>query len=180
MPFQGHGWGYRYLHGFLGSLSLIAAQGWICVTDRGAQTSRTPTLAFLLSVLLSLFVLVPWHAYQVHAFVEPYASAVEAIEHSGAEVVVIDPTDIWYGEDLVRNDPFLRTPPKVLSLPRLDETRLSELCRRYDVAIFDQADAWRLGLRIVPSLPVMAEQDSKLRALARSLGCGRPVLGNRP
>ena len=35
MPFQGHGWGYRYLHGLLGSFSLIAAQGWIYVTDRG-------------------------------------------------------------------------------------------------------------------------------------------------
>jgi hypothetical protein len=175
MPYQGHGWGYRYLHGFLGSLALIAAQGWVRVTSRGTQASRAPALAVSLSALVSLFVLLPWRAYQVHAFVNPYASAVAAIGHSGAEVVIVDPTDIWFGEDLVRNDPFLRTPPKVLSLPRLDETRLSELCRRGDVAIFDREDAQRLGMRIVQSLPDMASQDRKLRTLARSLGCGRPI-----
>ncbi|MEA3021330.1 MAG: hypothetical protein QOK01_182, partial [Alphaproteobacteria bacterium] len=179
MPFQGHGWGYRYLHGFLGSFSLIAAQGWIYVTNRGTRSSRTPALALWLSTLLSLVVLLPWHAYQAHAFVKPYASAVEAIEHSGAEVAIIDATDIWYGEDLVRNDPFLRASPKVLSLWNLDEARLSELCRRYDVTIFDQGDARQLGLRIVPSPPVVAEHNSKLRTLARSLGCGRPIIANR-
>jgi hypothetical protein len=178
MPFQGHGWGYRYLHGFLGSLSLIAAQGWIHVTDRGPLTARTPILALSSSVLLSLFVLLPWRAYQVHAFVEPYASAAESIKHSSAGVVIVDATDIWYGEDLVRNDPFLGASPKVLSLWNLDEARLSELCRRYDVAIFDQIGARRLGIRIVPSLPVMAEHNSKLRALAPSLGCGRPLIGD--
>jgi hypothetical protein len=179
MPYQGHGWGYRYLHGFLGSLALIAAQGWIWVTGRGTQASRAPALAVLLSALGSLFVLLPWQAYQVHAFVNPYASAVAAIEHSGAEVVIVDPTDIWFGEDLVRNDPFLRTAPKVLSLPRLDETRLSELCRRGDVAIFDREDAQRLGMRIVQSQPDMVNQDRKLRTAARSLGCGRPVSVSR-
>jgi hypothetical protein len=114
----------------------------------------------------------------VHAFVRPYASAVAAIEGANADVIIVDPTDIWYGEDLVRNDPFLRTKPKVLSLPRLDEMRLGELCRRYDVAIFDRADAQRLGLRIVASPPVMAAQDAKLRAFAHSLSCGRPIAGN--
>jgi hypothetical protein len=179
MPFQGHGWGYRYLHGFLGSLSLIAAQGWIHVTERGPRTARTPALALSSSVLLSLFVLLPWRAYQVHAFVGPYASAAEAIKHASADVAIVDATDIWYGEDLVRNDPFLHASPKVLSLWNLDEARLSELCRRYDVAIFDQGDARQLGLRMVPSPLVMAEHNSKLRTLARSLGCGRPIIANR-
>src|SRR5205085_7955168 len=27
LPWQGHGWGYRYLHGFLGSLCLLAGHG---------------------------------------------------------------------------------------------------------------------------------------------------------
>jgi hypothetical protein len=175
LAFQGHGWGYRYLHGFLGGLSLMAAQGWICITDRKTQPSRAPALAMALSVVVSLGVLLPWRAYQVSAFIKPFSSAVAAIEHSGAEVVIVDPTDVWYGEDLVRNDPFLDTPPIVLSLPRLDETRLSELCRRYDVAIFDREDAQRLGMRIVQSLPGMANQDRKLRTLARSLGCGHAI-----
>jgi len=178
-PFQGHGWGYRYLHGFLGALSLLAAQGWTRLTDRDAQRSNVPALAVSLSVLLSLFVLLPWRAYQVNAFIKPYAAAMASIEHSDADVVIVDTTDVWYGEDLVRNDPFLRKTPKVLSLRRLDEALLGGLCRRYDVAIFDRADAQRLGLRIVPTPADVVDLDSKLRALARSLNCGRPVLASR-
>jgi hypothetical protein len=141
--------------------------------------ARTPALALWSSVLLSLVVLLPWRAYQVHGFVAPYAAASEAIRQAGADVVIVDPTNIWFGQDLVRNDPFLRRPPKVLSLPKLDEARLTDLCRRYDVAIFDRDDAGKLGIRLVPALPATAEQDSKLRSLARSLGCGHPVAGGR-
>jgi hypothetical protein len=176
MPFQGHGWGYRYLHGMLGSFSLIAAQGWISLTSRDAPMSRGPALAFVLNAAFSLLVLLPWHAYQVHAFVKPFAAAVAAIEHSADDVVVVDRTDIWYGEDLVRNDPFLRTAPKVLSLSQLDAAQLTQLCRRYRVAFFDRDDARRLGMQIVLDA---ADQNRSLRALARSLRCGRALLGNR-
>ncbi len=177
MPFQGHGWGYRYLHGFLGSFSLIAAQGWIAVTDRGSQAAKQATYALAASVLVSLLVLLPWRAYQVRAFVDPYASAIEAIRHADADVVLVDPTDIWYGEDLARNDPFLKARPKILSLPYLDETQLADLCRRYDVAVFDRDDARRFGIPIVTSTLVMAEQDRKLRRMAHSWGCGHPIGG---
>jgi hypothetical protein len=176
MPFQGHGWGYRYLHGFLGGLALMAAQGWIRVTDGGEKTARTPGLALGASVLVSLLVVLPWQAYQVHAFVEPYVAASRAIARAKADIVIVDPAGIWYGQDLVRNDPLLRTRPKVLGLPWLDATHLAELCRRYDVAIFDRADARRLGMRTVSSPPVLTERDAKLRALAQSLSCGRPLL----
>jgi hypothetical protein len=156
----------------------MAAQGWICITDRKARPSRAPALAMSLSVVVSLGVLLPWRAYQVSAFIKPYASAVAAIEHSSAKVVIVDATDILYGQDLVRNDPFLRAPQRMLSLQKLDEVRLDDLCRRYDVAIFDSTDAQRLGIAIVASLPDVAEHNAKLRALARSSGCGRPILGN--
>jgi hypothetical protein len=178
MPFQGHGWGYRYLHGFLGGLALIAAQGWICLTDGGEKPSRTPALVLAASVVVSLVVVLPWQAYQVHAFVAPYASAVTAIERAKADVVLVDPVDIWYGEDLVRNDPFLRVPPKVLSLPRLDEPRLRALCQRYGVAIFDRDDARRLGIRGMPNPASVVEHDRALRALAQHLNCGHSLLGS--
>jgi hypothetical protein len=177
MPFQGHGWGYRYLHGFLGALSLMAAQGWIALTDRASGVPRKVAFAFAANVLVALFVLLPWRAAQVRSFVTPYASAVAAIERSDVDVVIVDPTDIWYGEDLVRNDPFLRARPKVLSLPRLSETRLAELCQRYGVAVFDRAQAHPLGLRIVPSQPATADRNSRLRTLMRSWGCGHPAAG---
>ena len=173
MPFQGHGWGYRYLHGLLGSFSLIAAQGWIYVTDRGVQESRKAAGALVASVLVSVLVLLPWRLVQVDALVKPYATAHEAIDHADADVVIVDPTDIWYGEDLARNDPLLTARPKVLSLPRLDETRLAALCRRYDVAIFDRDDARQFGIPIFESPQQMTDRDRQLRDLAQSWGCGR-------
>jgi hypothetical protein len=176
LPFQGHGWGYRYLHGFLGSLSLIAAQGWICLTDRGAATARQAACALGSSVVLCLLLLLPWRAFQIHAFVKPYASAYAAIRHSDAEVIIIDSTEIWYGTDIVRNDPFLRASPKLMELTALNQSRLSELCRRYDVAVFGRADAERFGLTIVEGLPDVADHNRRIRDAMRSSGCGRPAL----
>ena len=35
--YQGHGCGYRYLHGLIGSLSLLARYGWIALPERATQ-----------------------------------------------------------------------------------------------------------------------------------------------
>jgi hypothetical protein len=179
MPYQGHGWGYRYLHGFLGSFALIAAQGWVCLTDRGSAATRQPGLALVASVVLSLLVLLPWRAVQVRAFVKPYESAVAAIAHSDADVVIVDAAVIWYGPDIVRNDPFLRTSPKVMALPYLDRAQIEELCRRYDVAIFNREDAERLGLATVAALPMPGGPSQVLRDAMTSLRCGRPLASTR-
>jgi hypothetical protein len=175
LPYQGHGWGYRYLHGFLGSFALIAAQGWICLTDRGAAATRRPGLALVASVVLSL-VLLPWRAIQVRTFIKPYEAAVAAIAQSDADVVIVDAAAIWYGPDLVRNDPFLRASPKVMALPYLDRAQVEELCRRYDVAIFSREDAERFGLATVAGLPTPGGPSRVLRDAMTSLGCGRPLV----
>ena len=161
-----------------GSLCLIAAQGWINATEREAGARGNPAFALLSSVVLSLLVLLPWRAYQAHALVTPYATAGDAIGKSRADVVIVDFVEIWYGSDLVRNDPFLRGSPKVMSLFNLDETLLRELCQRYDVALFGPQDAPRFGLRIVPELPEpFASRSRALRDVMSSLSCGRPFDG---
>jgi hypothetical protein len=179
MPYQGHGWGYRYLHGLLGSLSLLAAYGWIWLSERGEIGQRGALL--LTSLLVSLLVVLPWHAYQARSFVTPYASAVTAIARSDAQVVLVDPVDIWFGTDLVRNDPYLQTSPKVMALGYLDEVQLRKLCGSYDVALFDRRDAARFGLPTEPSAftsPRAFERYAELRKLMASLGCGRPLPGS--
>ena len=49
MPYQGHGWGYRYLHGLIGNLALLAGFGWIAatsgVTARAGAAMRTALLS---------------------------------------------------------------------------------------------------------------------------------------
>jgi hypothetical protein len=173
MPFQGHGWGYRYLHGYLGSMGLLAASGWVYLTDRSAQPHERPAAALALATVISLVVMLPWYAYQAQTFVKPYASAVEAIRQSRADLVLVDPTGTWYGLDLVRNDPFLRNTPKVLGLPALGEAQVHILCRRYDVAVFDRRDAERFGIRIEQSAPEVSSLAQARRDLMAALNCGR-------
>jgi len=173
MPFQGHGWGYRYLHGMLGSLTLLAAQGWIWLSDRSAYLRQQLAAILLLSIALSSFALLPWRLAQVYAFVGPYAAASAAIARSKAEVVVVDASNIWYGVDLVRNDPWLASSPKVLNLTSLRSDQIKQLCSRYRVAIFDSEDASRAGLPFASSQSPDAGSAESLRVLMRSLGCAK-------
>jgi len=174
MPFQGHGWGYRYLHGMLGSMALLGAQGWIWLSDRSAHLRRQLSYVFVLSIALSIFVLLPWRLLQVYAFVGPYAAASAAIAHSKADVVVVDASNIWYGVDLVRNDPLLASPPRVLNLTSLRSDQIKQLCGRYRMAIFDSEDASRVSLPLAPGQwPATAENAQRLRELMRSLDCAK-------
>ena len=179
MPYQGHGWGYRYLHGLLGSLSLLAAQGWIYLSSRRALGQQAKLL--FVSLLVSLLIILPWYTYQARSLVSPYALAVNALGRSDAQVVLVDPVDIWFGMDLVRNDPFLRTSPKVMALGHLNEAQLSKLCRDYDVALFDHRDAAEFGLmqEHTEILSPFAQRHRKLRQFMDGLKCGRPVFGPR-
>ena len=174
MPFQGHGWGYRYLHGMLGSLTLLAAQGWIWLSDRSAYLRQQLAAILLLSIALSSFALLPWRLAQVYAFVGPYAAASAAIARSKAEVVVVDASNIWYGVDLVRNDPWLASSPKVLNLTSLRSDQIKQLCSRYQVAIFDSEDASRAGLPFAFSQsPSASANAERLREVMHSLGCAK-------
>jgi hypothetical protein len=145
-PWQGHGWGFRYLHGFLGSLCLLAGAGWITITEavNGGRRRAWAALAGATAVAVCLWL--PARLYQVRSFVHPYALATAAINASPAEIVIVDPTWIWYGDDLVRNNPFLNAGPKVLHLKYLSQPRVDQLCATHRVAIFDRKDARLLGI----------------------------------
>jgi hypothetical protein len=170
MPFQGHGWGYRYLHGMLGSIALFAAQGWIWLSDRSAYLRQQVAAILLLSIALSTFAMLPWRLAQVYSFVGPYAAASAAIARAKADVVVVDASNIWYGVDLVRNDPLLTSSPKVLNLGSLSSDQLKAICGRYRVAIFDSNDASQVGL---PFASGQSPSSARLRELMRSLDCAK-------
>jgi hypothetical protein len=167
MPFQAHGWGY---HGLLGSIALLAGQGWIWLSDCSAHLRQKLAPILLLSIALSIFAVLPWRLAQVYAFVGPYAAASAAIARSKADVVVVDASNIWYGHDLVRNDPLLTSSPKVLNLTSLRSDQIKQLCGRYRVAIFDSIDASQAGL---PFASGQSPYGARLRELMRSLGCAK-------
>lgn len=158
LPFQGHGWGYRYLHGVIGSVCLLAAWTWSRTVEALAPEERGKAWAgFVGAAVLSVLVALPVHAWQVHRFVAPYARASARIAAADADVVLVNERGVRYGIDLVRNDPFLTNRPIILRLAGLGEARMKALCAQDKVALFDRDAAMAAGIALtggrVPSKP---------------------------
>ena len=146
MPVQGAGWGYRYLHGFLGSWCLLAASGWLAVMRRSTADQGGAAVASLaLASVATCVVVIPFQIRQAAAEVDPYRAAMQLIEHAGADIVLVDRTHITHGE-LVRNDPDLRNRPVVMDLFYVDAPALERLCKRYRVALLSEQRALDLGV----------------------------------
>jgi hypothetical protein len=110
---QGHGWGYRYAYQVLGSAALLAAAGApTLVTAAGARRAQGLLLA---SFATAVLVQVPLRFWQGERFIRPYAAAYRFVESRPADVVIVHFDSVWYGRDLVRNDPHLRGRPVVLA-----------------------------------------------------------------
>jgi hypothetical protein len=150
LPYQGHGWGYRYVHGLLGSVCLLGAQGWVNLTqslDAARLAAARATLG--LACVAGLLVL-PIRAQQVESLVAAYAAASAALAALDTDIVLIDDTNLIFGSDLVRNTPTLTNRPiRVLRAEIPSETDLRALCARGSVGVFGAAEAAHLGLPIV-------------------------------
>jgi hypothetical protein len=171
IPYQGHGWGYRYLHGLLGSVCLLAAWAWTRLTEPlGSDDKAIARVGFAVTAALSLLVLLPIRAWQAHRLVHPYALAHAAIDRAGAQLVLVDDKGSWFTTDLVRNDPYLSNHPIILSLGDLETGQASELCARYTISIFDAASAASFGIRNVHPLP----RDPAREAI-KAMRCGPPA-----
>jgi hypothetical protein len=112
---QGHGWGYRYAHGVLGNLVLVAAIGWNCFERNHAQPLRWLVVCSIAALTVQL----PIRWSQVERLTAPFVRAHRYLQSSGESVVVLDHRQVWYSRDLVRNDPFLRKTPKILLKEKL-------------------------------------------------------------
>ena len=173
-PFQGHGWGFRYLHGLLGSLCLLAAYGWIEATPNGTSAKASwPISAFAWAGFFSVLIALPLHAIQARTLIAPGMAAESAIASADVDVVLIDDDGVLHGHDLVRNDPFLRNRPITLYAWFLEPGQLEALCSRYRMALFGREHIARFNL--FASSDPMAERSLKLRETLRTLNCA-PVM----
>jgi hypothetical protein len=123
IPFdQGHGWGYRYFHSAWIVLAILGAGALAPAgapeQDEAGKTGlhRDPVFAdagtrsFVVAcALLTLTAGVGLRAVQIHEFVSRLMSQEPAYTGSDERrVVIIDPSSSYYGQDLIRNDPWLR------------------------------------------------------------------------
>tara|TARA_R110000782_G_scaffold78276_8_gene155525 strand:- start:187406 stop:189091 length:1686 start_codon:yes stop_codon:yes gene_type:complete len=162
---QGYGWGYRYLHGFVGSFALLAGLGWASLKR---PDGRALWASALVALLTGSFLMA-----RAHDYVAPYAASHRLIMASGADVVLVDPRGGRYVTDLVRGsdgEPLGR--PVVMNMRMLSMAGIDQLCDRYDVAIFDRSGFLPLGVGLVRWGD---KWDAAKRAHMAQRGCGRII-----
>jgi hypothetical protein len=120
---QGHGWGYRYIYGALGSLVILAVFG----AAEALSRVRSLSLLTAASLVLTLAWQVPRRFSEVARFVAPFAQADVYVASLKGSIVLVDPAIGWYAGSLVRNEPFLENDPKVLFSFRVSPVRRAEL-----------------------------------------------------
>lgn len=123
LPYQGHGWGYRYLHGLIGNLCLLAGFGWIALRDAGLgsrQLWRGASAATLIAIL--------WLGSSAHRMVAPYAAIDRRIAASAADIVLIDDHAAIFAQDLVYNPPWLDRRPVRLAVSAMPRPGAAEIC----------------------------------------------------
>jgi hypothetical protein len=173
-PTQTHGWGYRYMHGLLGSVCLTAAWAWSKLTDPlNAERRAAANGALVAACAVSLFVMTPVRAWQAWRYVAPYAAANAAIQNARSDVVLIDHnSDILFDMGTInRNDPLLARQPKVMALVEMDEPLVRQLCATHSVTIFNAQSALAFGIDTLPWHS--PRRLVYLRGLLTQLHCGR-------
>jgi len=141
LPYQGHGWGYRYLHGLIGSCALLAAYGWRDFSAR-AEVRHLVGLGTLMTICWSL----PFLLWQSHTFVHPYAEVNRMIDRTDADIAVVETDGLGLPLDMVRNDPDLRNRPIRLASSKLTTSDIVQLCHLGTVAFVDVRQMHALGM----------------------------------
>jgi hypothetical protein len=171
LPTQVHGWGYRYLHGMLGTGCLLAVLGWTELTKAlsGLERERA-NRGLVWASLVSLVILFPLHAWQARNFSHPLARSYSAIVNRPEDFVLVDNVTVGFDQgSLTRNDPFLRNRPKVLLLAVLDEGQLDALCKKGKVWVFDGHNPAFNGILVFDI--GFSEEMAALRNHLRQTGC---------
>ncbi|MBO9669354.1 MAG: hypothetical protein J7485_02440 [Sphingobium sp.] len=151
LPYQGHGWGYRYLHPYLGSIVLLAAFGY---RRLAAMKGRAADAMVVLLSAATLFGSMPYLIDRTRAFFSPHRALEQFIAHQQGDFVLVDTERMvqttdgsWAREavDQVRNLPDLSNRPLRFSSRAMSQARLAELCRRGTVTPITRADMRRIG-----------------------------------
>jgi hypothetical protein len=107
LPWQGNGFGYRYVHPVLGNALLLAGYGW----RRLAPLHDRLRPVFAAASIATLLILGPFWLALSHARYAPFARANSEIEASGADYLVLDrKRGVSYGS-MVTNSPDLSNRP---------------------------------------------------------------------
>jgi hypothetical protein len=150
LPYQGHGWGYRYLHPYLGSFALLAGYGYRELS-RKIGTKADGMVLTLSGVTAAAAI--PLLLAATYRFVQPHVALERVIASQNTPIVLID-TEVSPGVDgrwapnavdHVRNQPDLSNRPLRLSSRHISPEQLLRLCSSAPITIVTRAEQQRVG-----------------------------------
>ena len=141
---QAHGWGYRYFHGVLVCLILVAVAGFDRLSTLLGQRRAQRLVAT--GIAASLLIQLPLRCFQTESFVRPYARTAAVLHAMPKDIVALDARDAWYSADLIRNDPFLEQRPMIVSLFGLTPAAIAVLEKGGSARFITRDDLTRLGM----------------------------------
>ena len=136
LPWQGHGWGYRYVHPAMGSAIILGCFGYRHLETKGLSMGRPLMIASALATIV-----LPVHAWMAARLVRPFVQMHAELTAIHADAVIVD-TDVPLGHDVVYNRFDLTNRPKLLIGFYVKPEDLGRLCRNSTIAF---VDAWRLA-----------------------------------
>lgn len=172
MPYQGHGWGYRYLHGVIGNACLLGGYGWRAFERDG----RTPVRAMMVATIASLAIALPLHAVVARQMVAPVAAIAAARDATRADYVLVDDLAAPFAQDLVINRPLLDNRPVILVGSAVSTQTLTALCRHGPVAFLNAARLGGLSHVFGGQDPRPTPAYAGLEEAARAGGCRLAVV----
>lgn len=132
LPWQGHGWGYRYVHPVLGNAILLACYGWYRLKERGFTFER-PMVTMTASSMLVLF---PVHCWMANRAVAPLTTIQRELAMTDADVVIVDAGAAPLGANVVYNPPDLSARPILLMASHLSPNEIASVCKGRTIAFF--------------------------------------------
>ncbi len=129
-PYQGHGWGYRYMHGLIGICCLMGAAGWIELRRRGLANMRQ----FMIASVVTAVVAMPWLMWKAHVFSGNFADLDAKLSTIDSDIVIVEDRAVPFGKDVVYNPPYLDARPIRLMASLLQAEDMAKLCARYSVS----------------------------------------------
>ena len=124
LPYQGHGFGYRYLHGLIGNIIVLAISGWVSMGSKLPQWRMIMCRASLGTVLI----LIPLQLFFAHRFYDAYARPARQISAIDADYAIINASNAPFAADLVLNRPALDNRPIRLIAEEVDPELRQKLC----------------------------------------------------
>jgi hypothetical protein len=124
LPFQGNGFGYRYLHGALGAVIVLAVYGWrLAVSDHALLRPL-----IVRTTVAGIMVLLPLQAWMAHRMYAPFAHIDRRIDETGADYFMVGRDDALLAFNLVVNRPDLSNRPVRLLADEVNDSLIRSIC----------------------------------------------------